>query len=76
MKQAAALLALALALGGVPANADPGALSLRDAVNLAVASSPELYAQKLAADAARRDLDNAWNLFLPEIGRASCRERV
>jgi outer membrane protein TolC len=47
--------------------ADPLALSAHDAVELAKATSLDFYSQSLALDAAHRDLENSWNLFLPGV---------
>jgi len=58
---------LCLAIGASPLVAEPLALSVDDAVALALGASPEAYEEKLAADAARRALDNRWNLFLPAL---------
>lgn len=58
---------LLLALGLTPLMADPVKLSIGDAVELARKASLELYGQSLTTGAARRELDNTWNLFLPGI---------
>ena len=60
-------LLLCLAIGASPLVAEPLALSVDDAVALALGASPEAYEEKLAADAAKRALDNRWNLFLPAL---------
>ena len=60
-------LLLCLAIGASPLVAEPLALSVDDAVALALGASPEAYEEKLVADAARRALDNRWNLFLPAL---------
>ncbi len=65
--KAAALLVIVLTMAATVARAAPGELSIDDALALARAASPELQTQRQSAEAARRDLDNAWNLFLPGI---------
>ncbi|PKL24019.1 MAG: hypothetical protein CVV47_12205 [Spirochaetae bacterium HGW-Spirochaetae-3] len=60
-------LLLCMALGAARLHADPMALSVGDAVDLALGASLEAYGLELAALEARRSLDNRWNLFLPAL---------
>lgn len=50
-----------------PAAPTDYAISLDQALAMALDASQDRYTAMLAAQAARRDLDSAWNLFLPSI---------
>lgn len=73
---AALLAALAVSVGfsqaalPEPTAAAPAApieLSAEDAVSLALSQGGDLYTQAFSVAAARRDAENAWNLFLPSF---------